>query len=83
MAVVCLVVTIMAVVFVVVLFGTIFRVAVQSLITIALAVAEPFKEVVRLYKNGQKRKAVLMTALLSWVFLVFPLFLFLVHLALD
>ena len=55
----------------------------KILLTVALAVAEPFKEVVRLYKSNQKKKAVLMTFLLSWIFLVFPLLLWLLHLAID
>ena len=55
----------------------------KALLTLVLSVVEPFKEVARLYKSNQKKKAILMTVLLSWIFLVFPLLLWLLHLAID
>ncbi len=53
----------------------------RLVITIPLAIIEPFKELVRLYKTNQKRKALTMTIALSWLFVIFPLLLWLVHLA--
>lgn len=53
----------------------------RLVITIPLAIIEPFKELVRLYKTNQKRKALTMTIALSWLFFIFPLLLWLVHLA--
>ena len=53
----------------------------RAIITIPLAIIAPFKELVRLYKTNQKRKAVFMTIALSWLFVIFPLLLWLVYLA--
>ena len=50
-------------------------------VTIALIVVTPIKETIRLYRSKQNGKAILMTVLLSWIFVVFPTFLLLVYFA--
>lgn len=65
----------------VVFFGAAMKYMLQWVVTIALAVVTPIKETIRLYKSKQKGKAILMTALLSWIFVVFPSFLLLVYFA--
>ena len=81
MTVVWIVVAIMVFCLAVVLFGAALKYMFQWVVTIALIVVTPIKETIRLYKSKQKGKAILMTALLSWIFVVFPSFLLLVYFA--
>ncbi|GEM_PF-4899889 len=55
----------------------------KALLTLGFAVVAPFKELIRLYKTNQRKKALLMSILLSWIFILFPLLLWLVHLATE
>lgn len=79
MTVVWLIVVVMSVLFVAVLFGSVL----QILLTMVLSVVEPFNEVYRLYKTGQKKKTIMMTVLLFWIFVLFPILIWMIHLAID
>lgn len=81
MTIVWIVVAIMVLCFAVVFSGTALKFMLQLVVTIALVVVTPIKEVIRLYQSKQKKKAILMTALLSWIFVMFPTFLLLVYFA--
>ena len=81
MTVVWIVVAIMVLCLAVVFFGAALKYMLQWVVTIALVVVTPIKETSRLYRSKQKGKAILMTVLLSWIFVVFPTFLLLVYFA--
>jgi len=68
MTVVWFIVASLAIVFVVALCGSAFRVLLQALLSAALIVATPLREIVRLCKSNQKKKALSLAASIAFAF---------------